>query len=276
VGIQDPGRVGWVGRGPPGHELRARGRRGRAAIGGGSELATPGAVVDRLFRRESGRAVATLIRILGDFDRAEEARTIPTVGGHEYLSPNAAPYFSYFGAAAGDPARGYYSYELGGWHVISLNTYCSAVGGCQAGSAMEQWLRQDLLTHPATCTVAMMHEPRFSSGAVHGGSFDNEDLFQALYETGVEMVLSGDDHLYERFAPQATYGLADPLGVRQFVVGTGGRSHYAFGPTQPNSEAQNNDAFGVLKLTLHPGSYDWSFVPEAGKAFTDTGSAACH
>jgi hypothetical protein len=122
----------------------------------------------------------------------------------------------------------------------------------------------------------MMHEPRFSSGAVHGGSFDNEELFQALYEAGVEVVLSGDDHLYERFAPQSTYGLADPLGVRQFVVGTGGRSHYAFGTTQPNSEARNNDSFGVLKMTLHPGSYDWEFVPEAGRTFTDAGSAPCH
>jgi len=205
-----------------------------------------------------------------------KARTIPTVGGHEYLTPGAAPYFAYFGSKAGDPAKGYYSYDLGSWHVVSINSRCIAVGGCEAGSVMEQWLRQDLLDHPSACTVAMMHEPRFSSGSVHGGSFDNEDLFQALYEAGVEMVLSGDDHLYERFAPQATYGLADPLGVRQFVVGTGGRSHYAFGPTQPNSEAQNNDAFGVLKLTLHPGSYDWSFVPEAGKSFTDSGSAACH
>jgi len=205
-----------------------------------------------------------------------KARTIPTVGGHEYLTPGAAPYFAYFGSKAGDPAKGYYSYDLGSWHVVSINSRCIAVGGCEAGSVMEQWLRQDLLDHPSACTVAMMHEPRFSSGSVHGGSFDNEDLFQALYEAGVEMVLSGDDHLYERFAPQATYGLADPLGVRQFVVGTGGRSHYAFGPTQPNSEAQNNDAFGVLKLTLHPGSYDWSFVPEAGKSFSDSGSAACH
>jgi hypothetical protein len=205
-----------------------------------------------------------------------KARTAPTVGGHEYLSPNAAPYFSYFGAPAGDPAKGYFSYSLGSWHVVSLNTSCSAVGGCEAGSPMEQWLRQDLLAHPSACTVAMMHEPRFSSGAVHGGSFENEDLFQALYEAGVDVVLSGDDHLYERFAPQSTYGLADPLGVRQFVVGTGGRSHYAFGTIQPNSEARNNDSFGVLKMTLHPGSYDWDFVAEAGRTFADTGSAPCH
>jgi hypothetical protein len=205
-----------------------------------------------------------------------KARTAPTVGGHEYLSPNATPYYSYFGARAGDPAKGYYSYTLGSWHVISLNTSCSAIGGCEAGSPIEQWLRQDLLAHPSACTVAMMHEPRFSSGAVHGGSFENEDIFQALYEAGVEVVLSGDDHLYERFAPQATYGMADPLGVRQFVVGTGGRSHYAFATVQPNSEARNNDSFGVLKMTLHPGSYDWDFVAEAGKTFTDSGSAPCH
>jgi hypothetical protein len=206
-----------------------------------------------------------------------KARTRPGVGDHEYLTPNATPYFNYFGAAAGDPTKGYYSYDLGSWHVIVLNATCDEIGGCFAGSPEEQWLRADLAAHPAACTLTIEHKPRFSSGKIHGSQPAYQPFWQALYERGAELVLSGDDHLYERFAPQTPSGTADPVnGIRQFVVGTGGRSHYRFGKIKPNSQVRNNDTFGVLELTLHPTSYQWQFVPQAGKTFADSGTTSCH
>ncbi len=205
------------------------------------------------------------------------ARTRPVVGGHDYRTPGAAPYYNYFGAAAGDPSKGYYSYDLGTWHVVALNVECTEIGGCWYGDPEEQWLRADLAAHPSACTVALIHAPRFSSGSIHGDNPEMEPFWQALYERGADVVLSGDDHTYERFAPQTPTGAADPsAGIREFVLGTGGRSHYAFGAIRPNSQVRNNDTFGVLSLTLHPGSYEWRFVPEAGRSFTDTGQAACH
>jgi hypothetical protein len=202
---------------------------------------------------------------------------MPTIGGHEYLTPNATPYFDYFGTAAGDPGKGYYSYDLGSWHVVSVNTNCSQIGGCGTDSPEAQWLRADLAAHPAACTLAVLHEPRFSSGAVHGNDPAMQPFWQALYDYGAELVLSGGDHVYERFAPQTPGGVLDPAGgVRQWVVGTGGRSHYGFGTIRPWSEVRNNDSFGVLALSLHATSYDWRFVVEAGKTFMDSGNTACH
>ena len=217
-----------------------------------------------------------------DFERCydptwgrHQARTRPTVGDHEYLL-SAAPYFDYFGPAAGDPANGFYGYDVGDWHIVSLNSACGAIGGCEAGSRQEQWLRAELAAHPATCTLALIHAPRFSSGNVHGGTSSVRALWQALYDHGADVVLSGDDHIYERFAPQTPDGVADPLGVRQWVIGTGGRSHYAIGTIKPNSEVREPGTFGILQLTLRPSGYDWRFVPEAGKTFTDAGEASCH
>jgi acid phosphatase type 7 len=206
-----------------------------------------------------------------------KARTRPTIGDHEYRTPGAAPYFDYFGAVAGDRAKGYYSYDLGAWHVISLNEVCSQIGGCGAGSPEEQWLRADLAAHPAQCTLAILHKPRFSSGAIHGSDPSFQPFWQALYDHRAELVLSGDDHVYERFAKQTPTGAADPVrGIREIIAGTGGRSHYNFGTIKPNSEVRNNTAFGVLQVTLHATSYDWQFVPEAGQTFTDSGTTACH
>ena len=205
-----------------------------------------------------------------------KGRTRPAVGDHEYRTPGAAGYFGYFGAAAGEPGKGYYSYDLGSWHVVVLNSGCSQVS-CSAGSAQEQWLRADLAARNQACTVAYWHNPLFTSGSVHRPTVAVRPLFQALYEAGAEIVLGGDNHNYERFAPQDPNGNADPTrGIRHFVVGTGGVGHYTFGPIQPNSEVRNDDTFGVLKLTLHPGSYEWEFVPEAGRTFTDSGTGTCH
>jgi hypothetical protein len=207
-----------------------------------------------------------------------KARTKPVVGDHEYIQSPAVPYFDYFGAAAGDPAKGYYSFDVGSWHVVALNANCSKLpGGCGAGSPAEQWLRSDLAANQAACTLLVMHAPRFSSGSIHGNQSSMFYFWQAAYDHGAELVLSASEHVYERFAPQTPSGTADAArGVRQITVGTGGRSHYNFGTIKPNSEVRNNDAFGVLRLTLRSGAYDWQFVPEAGKTFADSGTTSCH
>jgi hypothetical protein len=203
-------------------------------------------------------------------------RTRPAAGNHDYMTTGAAGYFGYFGALAGDPSKGYYSYDLGKWHIIVINSNCSYVGGCGAGSPQEQWLRADLAAHPALCALAYWHHPRFSSGT-HGSHTTMWPVWQALYNAGADVVLNGHDHDYERFSPQDPNGTADPgQGIREFVVGTGGKDHYAFGLPIANSEMRNADTFGVLKLTLRATSYDWEFVPVAGEAFTDFGSALCH
>jgi len=209
----------------------------------------------------------------------QKARTRPAVGDHEYGTPGAAGYFNYFGAAAGEAGKGYYSYGLGAWHVVVLNGNCLEIGGCDAGSPEEQWLRADLAANPRTCTLAYLGFPRFSSGSRHWSEPEMEPFWQALYDYGAEVVLGGDDHDYERFAPQTPSGLLDVgRGMTQFVVGIGGRSHYTFsnGIPQANSNARNDDTFGILKLTLHSTSYDWELVPEAGKTYRDFGSRSCH
>ena len=206
-----------------------------------------------------------------------KSRTRPAPGNHEFHSSGATPYFDYFGAVAGDPKTGYYSYELGAWHIIVLNSECKDVGGCQAGSPQEKWLRADLAAHPVACTLAYWHKPLFSSGGAHGNDLTVRPLWQALYEANADVVVNGHDHDYERFAPQNSDGATDPArGIREFVVGTGGKNHRPFGSTKPNSEVRDATAFGVLKLTLKPKSYDWEFIPEAGKSFTDSGTSNCH
>lgn len=202
--------------------------------------------------------------------------TRPAVGNHEYLLPNASGYFSYFGTAAGDPQKGYYSYELGTWHLIALNSNCASVGGCRAGSPQELWLKADLASNPAACTLAYWHHPRFSSG-LHGSDAAYDAFWRDLYEAGTDVVLVGHDHDYERFAPQDPNGVADPVrGIRQFVVGTGGRSHYWFKGIQPNSEVRDWNTFGVLVMTLRSLGYDWRFIPESGRSFSDSGRGFCH
>ncbi|MFI6131764.1 DNRLRE domain-containing protein [Micromonospora sp. NPDC051141] len=206
-----------------------------------------------------------------------KSRTRPAVGNHEYLTPDAAGYFRYFGAAAGPPDKGWYSYDMAGgqWHVVVLNSNCAEVGGCHAGSPQERWLRADLAASTARCTVAYWHQPLFASGG--RGSAAYRPLFQALYDAHVEVLLNGHNHQYERFAPQTPTGAADPhRGVRQFIVGTGGRSLQPEFPTvAPNSEVRNGCVFGVLRLTLLPGEYRWRFVPVAGQTFDEVGTGMC-
>ena len=206
-----------------------------------------------------------------------KARTRPAVGNHEFHSTGATFYFKYFGAAAGDAKEGYYSYELGTWHIVVLNSECAEVGGCNAGSRQEKWLRGDLAAHPAACTLAYWHKPLFSSGGKHGDDPEIKPLWRALYEANADVVVNGHDHDYERFAPQDPDAKADAQrGIREFVAGTGGKNHRPFAEPHANSEVRNADAFGVLKLTLKPGGYDWQFIPEPGKNFTDAGSGVCH
>jgi acid phosphatase type 7 len=210
--------------------------------------------------------------------------TRPVPGNHDYVkvegSLHAPGYYRYFGAAAGDPATGYYSYDIGSWHLIALNSQCGALDGCRRGSRQERWLRHDLATHPARCILAYWHEPRFSSGP-HGQEPVYDDFWRDLYAAGADVVLNGHDHVYERFAPQDPNAQYDPArGIRAFVVGTGGKNHYApayaFRTVQPNSEVRDSQTFGVLELTLHQGGYSWRFVPAAGGTFTDAGSGRCH
>jgi hypothetical protein len=204
-------------------------------------------------------------------------RTWPVPGNHDYHTAGASGYFGYFGARAGDPTRGYYSYDVGTWHVIALNSNCDRIGGCQAGSPEEQWLRADLSAHPAACTLAYWHHPRFSSGTDHGSDPMMQPFWQALYDFGTEIVVGGHDHDYERFAPQTPRGDADAAaGIREFVVGTGGASLATLGPSIANSQVGRDDTHGVLQLTLRAGSYSWKFVSVAGRSFTDSGSQSCH
>jgi len=197
-------------------------------------------------------------------------RTRPTPGNHDYETPGARPYFAYFGANAGPAGLGYYSFDLGAWHIVSLNSVTPA----GSRSVQARWLRQDLQTRSTLCTLAYWHNPLFSSGP-NGGQPHMRDVWRILHEFGVEVVVNGDDHLYERFAPQDPDGRPDPIGIRQFIVGTGGAPLYGAQSVQPNSEVRTS-TFGVLKLTLRPDSYDWEFVPVPGESSQDSGVGRCH
>jgi hypothetical protein len=205
-----------------------------------------------------------------------KARTTPVLGNHEYVTSGASGYFNYFGAAAGDPTQGFYDYRLGAWHVIVLNSNCTAIGGCGAGSPQEQWLRNVLAISDAECTIAVWHHPRFSSGSVHGSNTGMDAFWQALYDYGADVILNGHEHFYERFGMQDPDGTADAVyGLRQITAGTGGRSSYGFGTPLPNSDVRGQ-TYGVLKMILHDTSYSWEFTPVAGQTFTDSGSSSCH
>jgi hypothetical protein len=209
-----------------------------------------------------------------------KARTKPALGNHEYGEPTASAYFQYWGAQAGPVGKGYYSYDLGAWHIVALNANCRAqgLGGCAKGSPEEEWLRQDLAEHPDACVLAYGHQALFSSGLLKSHAIHPElkEFWRDLYAAHAALVLAGHEHSYERFAPQDPDGHADPAnGIREIVIGTGGRSHDLLGFAIPNSEVRNADTYGILKLTLTPGHYAWEFIPVEGKSFTDSGSDEC-
>jgi hypothetical protein len=202
-----------------------------------------------------------------------KARTRPAPGNHDYRTSGAVGYFGYFGGAAGDASRGYYSFDAGDGHVIVLNSEADM----DAGSAQELWLRADLAASAKRCTVAIWHHPRWSSGSHHGNDTGPGPLWDALYDAGADLVINGHEHNYERFAPQTPAGAVDAArGLRQIVAGMGGRSHYEFGTPLATSEARNATDYGVLKVTIHADRYSWEFVPVAGGAFADSGTTACH
>jgi hypothetical protein len=244
-----------------------------AALLDGHPAAAVATLGDNAYDRGSATDYA---RCYGPSWGASKSRTKPSTGNHDYATAGAAGYFGYFGPVAGDPAQGYYGYDLGSWHVVALNSNCSNVS-CAAGGAQERWLRADLAAHPTACTLAYWHHPRFSSGTTHGSSTATAALWQALYDANADLVLQGHEHNYERFAPLDPSGRSDPArGLRSFVVGTGGASHYPLGAALPGSEARNADTYGVLQLTLRGDGFDWQFLAQAGKTFRDTGSARCH
>ena len=206
-------------------------------------------------------------------------RIRPTPGNHDYGTKGAAGYFGYFGDAAGDPDEGWYSYDLGHWHVVSLNSECRRVGGCDPNDPQATWLVADLRRNSETCQLAYFHRPPFSSGR-YGDPGRNIDrmrvLWRILYDHGVEVVLVGHEHSYERFAPMGPDGAADARGPRLFVVGTGGGNLRDYdGPPLPTTEVRNSDTWGVLKLTLEPARYEWEFLPIEGATFRDAGSGTC-
>jgi hypothetical protein len=204
-----------------------------------------------------------------------KARTRPSPGERDYVTTDASGYFGYFGEAAGPVDKGYYSYDVGDWHIVVLNSMCERVGGCGGLSPMIAWLKDDLAANTKKCTLAYFHHPLFSSGEGYNGKM--RPAWNALYSAKADIVVSGHSNNYERFARQRPDGtLNNTRGIREFVVGTGGAALAPFGATQPNSEVRNAETFGILKLTLHPSSYEWRFIPQEGAAFTDSGRTDCH
>ena len=201
------------------------------------------------------------------------ARSHPAPGNHDYGVPGGDGYYTYFGARAGPDRRGYHSFNIGSWHIISLNSNIDMA----KGSEQETWLRADLAASRAgKCTLAYWPHPRFSSSSTHGDNPLSTDVWRALFEFGADLVLVGHDHTYERFAPQDPDANADPAkGIRQFVIGTGGAALYRFGAPKPNSEVRGASTHGVVKFVLGSGKYSWEFLPVAGSTFTDRGEATC-
>ena len=203
-------------------------------------------------------------------------RTSPVPGNHEYNTPEAKGYFGYFRKAAGERGDGYYSYDLGKWHIVALNSNCEKVGGCDIDAPQGRWLKEDLANNRSKCTLAYFHHPLFSSGQYRPGLLKVKPLWEALYSAGADVVLNGHDHNYQRFAPQDPDGKPDPeRGIREFVVGTGGKDLYTIEDPVSNTESYNDDTYGVLKLVLRPTSYEWQYLAARGSTFTDSGGAPC-
>lgn len=235
--------------------------------------------------RELAKEPTALVGVAGDlaYDRGTEAefrdcygpswgrfkdRTRPAPGNHEYGTGPATGYWRYWGEAAGPERKGWYSYDLGPWRVVVLNSNCGKreVGGCGPESEQGRWLAAELAAAKGKCTLGYWHHPRWSSGA-HGTAPEMEPVWRLAVEGGMDVIVNGHDHHYERFGVRE--------GVRQFVVGTGGASRYPVVKAEEGSEVRNSQTHGVLKLTLHADRYDWRFLPVAGKTFTDAGTSPC-
>lgn len=202
--------------------------------------------------------------------------TYPSLGNHDYYTKGAAGYFAYFGKRAGDEQKGYYSFDLGSWHIIALNSNCASIDGCGMNSLQTRWLMTDLEKNQNNCILAYWHHPLFSSGP-HGDNVFVKPFWQILYRGGADIVLNGHDHIYERFTPQDPDGLKDAKkGIREFIAGTGGRSLYTIKNRKLNSEIIETQTYGILKLILKKDMYEWKFIPETGKSFQDSGRSACH
>jgi hypothetical protein len=200
--------------------------------------------------------------------------THPIPGNHEYETSGASGYYTYFGSLAGNASKGYYSFNIGTWHIVALNSNCSAVS-CSTGSKQENWLKGDLAAHTNICTLAYFHHPRWSSGTP--GTSAVGSFITDLYNAGADLVLAGHAHHYERFAPQNPSGQVDNTkGLVEIVVGTGGRSLSGFGTTPAPNSLKRSMIFGVINLTLRSTSFVFKFVPEAGASFTDSGTVNCH
>jgi len=288
----------WMRRGASGDRWRlwtvraTRGPRGRSAadpmVVAAGDIAMPGGhqrlTSDRVLELDPDRVL-----VLGDnqYRNGElgeyrsfydptwgrfKASTRPVPGNHEYETVGAAGYFAYFGRAARPKGRSYYSFDLGGWHLIALNS--SIDHGL--GSAQERWLRADLVATGKRCILAYWHFPRFSSGAHQGNWGSLGALWTDLYDARADVVLSAHEHSYERFARQTPWAEANRQGIRQFVVGTGGADLLGFAAHQPNSQVRIGNVHGVLELVLHPASYDWRFVSEDGAVLDKGVSVTCH
>jgi acid phosphatase type 7 len=257
----------------------------RTALPAASEAAKTAALVKAGLEQDSNAKVISLgdhtypVGLPLEFSSCYEptwgqfkSKTYPSPGNHEYYTAGAPGYYGYFGAAAGQAQRGYYSVELGKWHVVSLN---SNLQGAELQAQLD-WLKADLAQHKTSCTLAFWHHPVYSSGR-HGSSPQMAGAWQALQDAGADLLLVGHDHDYERFAPLNATGQRDDAGgIREFVVGTGGAQLGALNTRQPGSEVSDNATHGVLKLVLKDNGYDWQFLPVAGSTFTDSGSAQCH
>jgi acid phosphatase type 7 len=204
-------------------------------------------------------------------------RTRPSVGNREYDTSGGKPYFDYFGWPAGEPSRGYYSYDRGAWHIVALNSNCKEIGGCEWRSAQGHWLRTDLAHHRARCTLAYFHHPLYASGSGYD-SPEVKPFWHILYNHHADVILNGHAHRYERFVRIKPSGArSSARGIRQFIVGTGGAPGGSqHGPNEPRVQAKKVGAPGVLKLKLGSDFYHWKFVPVAGRNYTDSGRARCH
>jgi hypothetical protein len=212
---------------------------------------------------------------------AHKTRTKPSAGNHDYYTEDASAYFAYFGASAGNPTKGYYTYKRGSWRIVVLNSNCSEVGGCGELSPQGIWLEKTLAKYPAKCTIAYFHHPLFASTGA--AKTEVRPFWNILQNYNADVILSGHAHYYERFAPQLPDGTRDSTGIREFVVGTGGappenpmNSPRAANSVVDSEKSPGVTAYGVLRLRLSAGGYTWKFLPLAGESFTDSGTRQCH